>query len=170
MANLITEQKIVDTTKRAVIKYTIVSDGNNEANTRLIDVSGLAYSLNTNGYIMTGNTDTKDNYRTTIKRIFSSLSTSDAHIRLQWEGDANGDIVTIGSGTTDCDFGISHDGVTISNPETNPTGDILITTKGFDTNTVATIIIDLKKDNRDYDAGQTADPVAFNRGPGLLAP
>ena len=29
----------------------------------------------------------------------------------------------------------------------------------------ATIFIDLRKDNRDYDAGQTADPVAFNRGP-----
>lgn len=165
MANIITQQKIVDNTKRALLKYTIISDGTNEANTRLVDASALAYSLNTNGYIMTGDTDAKSNYRTTIKRISGSLSTSGAHIRVRWEGASNADIVTMSSGSTDYNFGGSYDSATVSNPETSPTGDILITTKGFDANTVATIIIDLKKDNRDYDAGQTADPVAFNRGP-----
>lgn len=165
MANLITLTKLQDTTKRALLKYVIVSDGTQDSNTRLVDVSTLAYSLNTNGYIMTGDTDAKATYRTSIKRVYSSLSTAGAHIRLKWEDSSNSDIITFGSGATDFNFGGSFDSATIPSPGGSNSGDILITTKGFDVNTVATIIIDLKKDNRDYDAGQTADPVAFNRGP-----
>jgi len=165
MANLITEQKIIDSTKRSLLKYVIISDGTQDANTLLVDASSLGFSLNANGYIMTGGVHPKSNYRTTVKRILCNLSTPGAHIRLKWHGDSNSDIVTCSSGTTDYNFTGTIDSSTLSNPETNATGDILITTKGFDANTVATIIIDLKKDNRDYDAGQTADPYAFNRIP-----
>jgi hypothetical protein len=57
------------------------------------------------------------------------------------------------------------DGAVISNPEANATGDILLTAvtpSGADT---ITLFLDLRKDSRDYDSGQTADPVAFNLGP-----
>jgi hypothetical protein len=82
---------------------------------------------------------------------------------LQWEGASNTEIVTFGNGTFDYDFQSMGDGAIIPNNETNPTGDILFTVnnnKNFDS---FTLFIDLKKDNNDYDAGQTADPYAFNR-------
>ena len=57
------------------------------------------------------------------------------------------------------------DGAVISNPEANATGNILISTANIGTGNTFTLFVDLRKDSRDYDAGQTADPVAFNRGP-----
>jgi len=164
MPNLIRQHNLIDNNKRALIKYVIVSDGTNEANTRLVDVSMLRFSLNTNGYIMTGNTNSRSNYRTTIKRIFGNAIT-DGYVRLQWEGTTNSEIVVFGSGGFDYDFqSTSGDVAVFTNPEASPTGDVLISTKGLNANSAMTFFIDIRKDSRDYDAGQTADPVAFNRG------
>lgn len=160
MANTIREQRLIDSNKRALIKYIILSDGTQESNTRLIDASNLAFALNANGYIMTSNTHPKSNYRTSIKKIktFSKLSGS---VRLKWEGDANSEIITFGSSSVN--FSFENDGAVISNPEANATGDILISTVGMVSGDTVTIFLDLRKDSEDYDAGQTADPYAFNR-------
>lgn len=164
MANAITEQKLVDSTKRALLKYVIVSDGTQEANTTLIDVSSLAFSLNANGYIMASNTHPKTAYKTTIKRIFGQIGSNNAIVRLKWNNSSNSDIVTMfGSGSFDYDFQSMGDGATIPNPQPTSSGDVLITTARLNAGDVATIFVDLKKDARDYDAGQTADPYAFNR-------
>lgn len=162
MANLIREQRIVDNNKRALIKYVMTLD-TAIANTTLVDVSSLNLALNTNGYIMTSNTDQKNLYRTTIKRIFGSAK-ANAYIKLQWQGATNSEIVTVNSGVFDYDFQSMGDGATIPNPETSANGDILITVVTPSSADAATIFLDLRKDSRDYDAGQTADPVAFNRG------
>lgn len=164
MANLIREQRIIDTNKRTLAKYVIVSDGNQEANTVLLDVSTLAFALNTNGYIMASNVDPRSTYRATIKRIFGQVGSADGAIRLKWHGAANSEIVAFADGGFDFDFQSMGDGATISNPETNTNGDVLISTAGLASGDVATIFIDIKKDARDYDQGQTADPIAFNRG------
>jgi hypothetical protein len=145
------------------VKVVLVSDGTNETNSTLIDVSNLAYSLNANGYIMSANTDPKETYRTTIKRIVGNMKSTNGTIRLQWHGDANSEIVAFGNGPVDYNFDSMIDGGSISNPEANSSGDILITTTGLAAGDVATIIIDVRKNNYDYDAGQTADPAAFNR-------
>lgn len=160
MANTIKEQRLIDSNKRALIKYIILSDGTQESNTRLIDASNLAFALNANGYIMTSNTHPKSNYRTSIKKIktFSKLSGS---VRLKWEGDANSEIITFGSSSVS--FSFENDGAVISNPEANATGDILISTVGMVSGDTVTIFLDLRKDSEDYDAGQSADPYAFNR-------
>ena len=158
MANLIRTQKLIDSNKRALIKFVIIADGTTqEANTRLIDASSLNFALNATGVI--SQTNPKSTYRTAIKKIkaFGKLA---GNIRLQWEGAANSEIAVFGAGGID--FGMEGESVLIQNPETNPTGDILITTVGMGTNDAVTIFIDLKKDNADYDAGQTADPYAFN--------
>jgi hypothetical protein len=165
MANVIRNQRIIDNNKRNLTKIIIVSDGSEESNTRIIDASNLQYALNANGYIMSGNTHAKSTYRTTIKRIQGSSSGTDSHIRLQWDGDANSEIITFGQGNFDFDFQSMGDGAVISNPEANATGDILISTSGLDAGDLITIFLDIRKDGRDYDSGQTADPVAFNRGP-----
>lgn len=167
MANLIREQRIIDSNKRALAKYVLISDGTQNANTILLDVSTLAFALNANGYIMTAGADPKSTYRTTIKRIFGTVASSAGTIRIKWHGAANSEIVAFGDGSYDFDFQSMGDGATISNPETNSSGDILITTTALSSGDVATIFIDLKKDGRDYDSGQTADPYAFNNINGM---
>jgi len=163
MANVITEQRIVDNSKRALIKYVGTID-TAVANTTLLDASSLRLALNANGQIMTSNTHIKSNYRTTIKRIFGHAK-ANAYFRLQWVGDSNSTIVTVGTGNFDYNFESMGDGAVINNPEANATGDIVLTVITPSSADTLTLFLDLRKDSRDYDAGQTADPVAFNRGP-----
>jgi hypothetical protein len=162
MANTIREQRLIDSNKRALIKYVILSDGTQESNTRLIDASNLALALNANGFIMSSNVHPKSNYRTTVRKI-KAYSRTSGSVRLKWEGDANSEIITFGSASID--FNFENDGAIIWNPEANATGDILISTANLAVNDTITIFIDLKKNSEDYDAGQTADPYAFNRRP-----
>lgn len=164
MANILKQQKLVDNNKRALLKCVFISDGTNEANTTLIDVSNLNYALNTNGFIMSANVNQKTTYRTTIKRVFGNI-TSNGNIKLQWHGDTNTEIIAVGSGRVDYSFDSQGDAAVISNNEANSSGDILLSTTYAKAGDVFTLIVDLRKDSRDYDAGQTADPVAFNRGP-----
>lgn len=162
MANTIREQRLIDSNKRALIKYVVLSDGTQESNTRLLDASNLAFALNANGYIMSSNTNPKSNYRTTVRKI-KAYSKTAGSVRLKWEGDANSEIITFGSASVDLNF--ENDGAIIWNPEANATGDILISTLGLTAGDTFTILLDLKKNSEDYDAGQTADPYAFNRRP-----
>lgn len=161
MANTIREQKLIDSNKRALVKYVILSDGTQESNTRLLDASSLAFALNATGVI--SQTNPKSNYRTSIKKI-KAYSKTAGSVRLKWEGDANSEIITFGSASVD--FNFENDGAVITNPEANATGDILISTLGLAAGDAVTIFLDIRKDSLDYDAGQTADPYAFNnKGP-----
>lgn len=162
-ANTIFQHKLVDDNKRALLKYVYVSDGTNSGNNVLVDVSSLNYAMNVNNKIIGAATDYKSQYRTSIKRIFGSTKLT-GHIALKWHGDANSDIVRVGgTGSFDFDFESMGRGATIGNPEANSSGDILISTIASGSNDTFTIFIDMVKDSRDYDAGQTSDNVAFNR-------
>lgn len=163
MANILKGQRIIDSNKRTLIKYVFISDGTAVANSTLVDASSLAFALNTNGYIMSSNTNPKSSYRTTIKRIFGNAKVN-SYVSLQWAGDANNEIITISNGTFDYDFQSMGDGAVIPlNGDTNQTGDILFTVNGNRVNDAFTIFLDLRKNSEDFDAGQTADPYAFNR-------
>lgn len=164
MANLLREHRIIDNNKRALLKYVFVSDGTAAANTTLVDVSTLRFALNANGYIMTSNTHPKSTYKTTIKRIFS-VGGGNGSIKLQWHGDANSEIIILPTGSVDLDFESMGTGAVIPNVEANSTGDILMSTSNVVSGEYFTIMVDLRKDSTDYDAGQTADPAAFNSGP-----
>lgn len=161
MANVIREQRLIDSTKRALLKYTMLLD-TAAANSTLVDVSTLQYALNANGRIMTTNTDPKSSYGTTIKRIYGAVK-ANTYIKLQWHGDSNSEIVILPSGRFNYSFDAHGDSAVITNPEANSSGDILISVITPSSTDAATIFIDLKKDNRDYDAGQSLDPIAFNR-------
>lgn len=164
MANLIREHRIIDSNKRALVKYVMILDSA-VANTTLLDASTLQYALNTSGYIMSSNTNPKGIYRTTIKRIFGTAKVN-AYIKLQWQANgSNSEIVTIPAGGFDFDFQSMGDGATIPNPEPNANGDILLTVVTPSSADAVTLFLDIRKDARDYDSGQTADPVAFNMGP-----
>jgi hypothetical protein len=159
MATVLSTQKIVDSTHRTLIK--VVGTGGSDANTVLIDVGSLAYSLNVNNKILGVGTDRKSTYRTSIKRIWGQAQTSKV-VTLQWQNDTNSPIVTFGSGYFDYNFDSEGLSAAIYTPTgANNTGNIIFSSTA--TNGDAwTLFIDLKKDNRDYDAGQTADPMAFN--------
>lgn len=163
MANVIKEQKIIDNNKRALIKYVATFDSA-ASNAALLDASNLRFALNANGYIMSSNVHPKTNYRTTVKRLYGNLK-ANGYVRLQWAGDSNSDIVILTDGRFEYSFDSQGDAAVISNPEANATGDILISVVSPSSTDAMTLFIDLRKDSRDYDAGQTADPVAFNRGP-----
>lgn len=162
MANVLKGHRIIDGNKRALIKYVFLADGTAVANSILVDASTLAFALNTNGYIMSSNTDPKTSYRTTIKRIFGNAKVN-SYITLQWAGDSNNEIVTIGTGSFDYDFQSMGDGAVIPINDANSSGDILLTINGNKVNDSFTLFIDLRKNNEDFDAGQTADPYAFNK-------
>ncbi len=162
MANILKGQKIIDGNKRALIKYVFLSDGTAVANSTLVDASSLAFALNTNGYIMSSNVDPKSSYRTTIKRIFGNAKVN-SYITLQWAGTSNVEIVTIGSGSFDYDFQSMGDGAIIPMDSDATTGDILLSINNNKNNDAFTLFVDLRKNNEDFDAGQTADPYAFNK-------
>ncbi len=156
MANIFTQQKLVDSNKRALIKLTGVIDGTAYANAIAVDVSTLAYALNANGYIMSSNTDPLSAYYVGLKRVWGDVNVSGT-LKLQWSGDGNADIVIVGADAQSIDLG----GVAITNNVANTNGDILISTVGQAANNSYTIFLDLVKISG-YDFGQTADPKAFN--------
>lgn len=164
MANVITEQKIIDNNKRALIKYVGILD-TAAANVVLVNASQLNFALNANGYIMQSGVHPKTTYRTTIRRIFGNAK-ANAYVKLVWQGANTYDIVTISSGNFNYSFeDVGGAGAVISNPDTASNGNILLTVVTPSSADALTLFVDLRKDARDYDAGQTADPVAFNRGP-----
>jgi hypothetical protein len=162
MANILKGQRIIDGNKRTLLKYVFLSDGTAVANSTLVDASSLAFALNTNGYIMSSNVDPKSSYRTTIKRIFGNAKVN-SYITLQWAGTSNAEIVTIGSGSFDYDFQSMGDGAIIPMESDATSGDILLSINNNKNNDAFTLFIDLRKNNEDFDAGQTADPYAFNK-------
>ncbi|CAB4170718.1 hypothetical protein UFOVP908_126 [uncultured Caudovirales phage] len=163
MANVIREQRLIDNQKRTLVKYVATLD-TAAANTTLLDTSSLRFSLNTNGQVMSANANIKGNYRTTIKRIYGQAK-ANAYFKILWQGSNTADIITINTGNFDYSFDSMGDGAVIANPETTSNGNILLNVVTPSSADTLTLFIDLRKDNRDYDAGQTADPVAFNRGP-----
>ena len=165
MAARVYTQKLIDSNKRALVKYVYISDGTQEANTVLLDVSTLNYALNTSGQIMTGGVNRKSTYRTTIKRIMGAIHTKNhGTAMLQWHGAANTPIAIAADGVIDWNFEAMGDGAVIQNPETNTNGNILCTTDALAAGDAFTLFIDLRKDARDYDQGQSRDPAAFNAG------
>ena len=82
---------------------------------------------------------------------------------MQWAGTSNAEIATIGSGSFDYDFQSMGDGAVIPMSSDATTGDILFSINNNKNNDAFTLFLDLRKNNEDFDAGQTADPYAFNR-------
>lgn len=166
MATVITTQTLVDSTTRTLIK--VVGVGGTDANVKVVTAANLAFALTSNGAAVltpgdTGNAKTQ--YRTTVKRIFGhGQLTAGKYVMLHWANDANTNMISFGTGAFDYNF--SADGTVGCIPQpvvANTTGDILFSSTAAATD-AWTLFIDLKKDNRDYSAGQIADRLAFNKG------
>lgn len=157
MATTLTTQTLVDSNRSSVIK--IVGAGGTDANASLIVAANLAFATNATGKISKVNP--KRLNRVAIKRIWGQGQLSTGSVTLKWGGNSNSSIVTFGNGPFDYNFQQGSPG-TIEIPDTaNSTGDIVFSSTAGATDTW-TLFIELKKDGRDYDQGQTADPTAFN--------
>ena len=158
MATTLTKQTLVDTNRHALIK--IVGVGGTDANASLVIASNLAYAINATGVI--SGVNPKRLNRVAIKRIWGQGQLTTGSVTLKWGGNANSSIVTFGNGPFDYGFDSGSTAGTIEIPDqANCTGDIVFSSTAGATDTW-TLFIDLKKDGRDYDQGQTRDPAAFN--------
>lgn len=162
MATVLTIQTLVDTNRHAVIK--VVGTGGTDANVSLIKAANLAYAINATGVISTSNP--KRLNRVAVKRIWGQgQMTAATNVTLKWGGNTNSAIATFGAGPFDYNFDPGSTGGIIEIPDqANCTGDIVFSSTAGASDSW-TLFIDLKKDGRDYDQGQTRDPVAFNYGP-----
>ena len=159
MATTLTKQTLVDTNRHSVIK--IVGTGGGDANASLIVAANLSFAVNATGKISTLNP--KRLNRVAIKRVWGSAQMGVANnVTLRWGGNSNTSIVTFGQGSFDYNFDSGSTQGTIEIPDpANCTGDIVFSSTAGTTD-AWTLFIDLKKDGRDYDQGQTSDPIAFN--------
>lgn len=173
MANAYAQDKQVDTTRRTVIVATGLMDNSGQV-IETVDVSGLKYALNTNGQIMSANANIKSQYRVTIERMAWDTSSMPAGSRLEiwWSGNSSNSLGNtlawvIGGGYAgsirfreDFDF-------VLKNPNegnANSPGDVLIKSVGVTVaNTAYSLMLDLRKNEADYDQGQTVRPTDFNR-------
>jgi hypothetical protein len=162
MANKIFEEKLVDSNKRALVKYVYISDGTAEANTLLLDASSLNFSLNANSYIMASNTHMKPFYGLSVKRMYGSAKVANT-VSLAWRSTTNTEFMTIQSGSFDYSFaGSGTGGGLITNPRAaGANGDILLNVRSPVVGDSFTIFLELVKDGADYDMGQTAEPQSF---------
>lgn len=164
MANKIIEERLVDSNKRALLKYVYISDGTAEANTLLIDTSSLAFALNANtpNTIMTGNVNAKSAYRVGVKRLYGSARVANT-VSLAWKSGSNTEFITIQSGTFDYSFaGAGTGGGIINNPmAASANGDVLLNVRSPVVGDSFTVFLELVKNPADYDQGQTASPLTF---------
>ena len=124
---------------------------------------------------MSGNTDTRSLYQTYVTAFIYDVNIANGYLVLEWAGSvgdpgANTTMYTLHSGQHTVMLDDMRYPATITNPvaeadSANTTGDIRCRTVGASANDSYTVVLYMKKDARDYDKGQTADPVAFNRGP-----
>lgn len=159
MATVLTTQRLVDNNRHSVIK--IVGTGGGDANASLIVAANLSHAINATGKISTLNP--KRLNRIAIKRIWGQGQMGGGNnVTLKWGGNSNSAIVSFGQGTFDYGFDSgSTPGIITIPDEANCTGDIVFSSTAGATD-AWTLFIDIKKDGRDYDQGQTADPIAYN--------
>jgi hypothetical protein len=173
MATSNSQQILIDTTKRTVIKRVGIFDsaGGNEVETVIIDPRTLSGCLNANGALyQTGNTLPAGFGANafTIKRIVYNVDQEIGHLQMKWQGDTTKTIVALGVGAGDTN---PNDNLpAIWNNATNPSGNVTITTVGTTGNAAYTLIIELHKNGTYFSSGQFTDPAAFNYPPYGVTP
>ena len=167
MANIYTKQVLKDTNQFAVIKLTGVFDGSgDENNVSRIQANTLLFALDSSGANLlssVANTGPQPFYGLSVSKIwYNSSFQSPAHAELFWTATTNDNFLSVeGNGT----YNDNGNWITIPNPTkgaAGSNGDIGIRTFGAVANTSYNIIIELRKDNSNYDRGAHSDPAAFN--------
>ena len=164
-------QILVDSNKRTVIKRIGVIDSD-ESVTVIIDPRALSGALNANNLqYQAGNTVAPGfaNSAFTISRVIACVDDEVGHLQLQWQGTVTTNTIyalCVGNIDTNPQYQLPA----ITNNAIGPTGNVVIKTVGTTANAAYTLIIELHKDNRFYDAGWGRDPAAFNYGDYSITP
>jgi len=185
MANRYSYQVLKDDTQHAIIKLTGEFDGTGqENNISRVAANTLYGAIATNGFLVANNQGGAANttlpyYGLTINRLWYDSDSNVGDIQLYWANTKS----TLASDGTPILFlqgNGEYDGngnwITIKNPNVLNTattvnnGDIAICTRGQIANSSYTIIMELRKDNAQYQRGQFNDPAAFNYPPYNLKP
>lgn len=126
MADTITSQTLFDGTRKAILKFTNVSDGTGESAVKKVDVSALI------------DTPTK----VKITKIW--YATGGMAVQMLWDATANVLAFTVGADAVGfLDF-TQFDGI-VNNAGTGITGDLLFTTIGHGAGDTYSIILEVKK-------------------------
>lgn len=151
MAN--TVQKLIDTERRVVFKFTGDSA---EGPVLKIDAGALNFSLNANNQLLGSGTDRKTIYRLSLKKVMYDVSPGqglgNGYVELYWTGAANVPMVTL-SGSNKLDFSEGGDGIVILNNATGAgaNGNVGLRTVNFgSTGCAYTIVVDFRKSLEDY--------------------
>ena len=179
MANQFTYQVLKDTNQKAVIKLTGFFDGasGDESNVARIAANTLYGALDANNVPLRSSLSLSNTaqsyYGLAIDKIwFEANFAGTGHARLFWNATTAKTII----GVTGQGVGAYNDNgnwVTIPNNAAGTAGcigDIGIQTYGATANSTYNIVIELRKDNANYDRGQFEDPAAFNFGNYSLKP
>lgn len=182
MANQFSYQVLKDDTQHAVIKLTGSFDGSGqEDNVKKIVANTLYGALATNGFpianVFGGSANTPLSYHGLyVNRVWYDIPSLTCDVQLYW---ANTDVgVTANAGVPllllqgNGEYDGNGNWITIKNPSVtaNNNGDISLTTRGMVANSSYTIILELRKENAQYQRGQFNDPAAFNYPPFSLRP
>ena len=177
MANHFDTQILSDSHKRTVIKCTGEFDGSGQetANVKIAGMSlsgALTADTNNNVLLLTTtgalNGAKRTVYRYNISRIVYDVNIPNGSVKIYWDG-ANTQPTAFnatGSGYYNSDMNIAA----IPNNANGANGNLLFSTSGAIANSCYSIILELHKDNRDYDAGQINTPGDFNFKPGGFGP
>lgn len=163
MANNFVGAVMADTNTRTVIRFCGEVDAVGEtANTKISGrmlKGALATDSNNRVLVASGGTP-RTNYRYTIERIFYSTNfPSGGYLKLYWDG-ATPSTIALLNGTGDIDV-LDNMG-SINNTATTPNGNVGFTIVNPAANGFYNVILELRKDLKDYDAGQVEAPQAFN--------
>jgi hypothetical protein len=177
MPNFYTSQILKDTTTQTVIKLTGKFDGTGqESNTIRIQANTLYGALDksrANLLSSAANTGPLPYYGLAIQRVWydcASSTTSDVELFWTAPGGSNNTIFFLNSNG---EYDGGGNWITIPNSTSGiagSNGDIGITTRGMVANDSYTLVIELRKDNAQYQRGQINDPAAFNYPPYNLKP
>tara|TARA_R100000742_G_C4175466_1_gene12327 strand:- start:29 stop:424 length:396 start_codon:yes stop_codon:yes gene_type:complete len=130
MAASLTTTNIVNGSKRLIVHGTILSDGDELANEEIYDFSGDSLAVSAAGV--------------KINQVWFSNPTAGGQIFVEFVG-GSADKLACGSGFNGNDHQDFRDFGGIPNHAASPTGDISITTKGFDNLDQAVVILDISR-------------------------
>lgn len=174
MANVFTYKVLKDTTQKSVIKITGLFDGasGDEANTVRIQANSLYGALDSsraNLLSSVANTGALSYYGLGIEKVWYSTANIGG-ISLLWTATTSLPAFRVGGNGM---YNDSGNMMTISNEASGTAGcngNIGIVTHNAGANGAYTIILELRKDNYDYQRGQLNDPAAFNYAPYDITP
>jgi hypothetical protein len=109
-------------------------------------------------------------YGLSVSRVWSDCPTGNGNVELYWNADVPRTIFHLNG---NLEYNASGNWITIPNNSAgsaNSKGDIGITTRNMTANAAYTIIVELRKDNSNYQRGQFNDPAAFNYPPYDITP